>query len=54
MKTASGILAKPATRPSSKKPASHRRAATRRSASDRKIDEIVRLARKLKGSFGPT
>lgn len=54
MKAASGILAKPAIRPSAKKPASHRRALARRSASDRKIDEIVRLARKLKGSFGPT
>lgn len=54
MKSVSGIRAQPATRPSAKKPASHRRATARRSASDRKIDEIVRLARKLKGSFGPT
>ncbi len=37
-----------------KKPAAHRRNGARRSASDRKFDEIFRLASKLKGSFGPT
>lgn len=37
-----------------KKPAAHHRNGVRRSASDRKFDEIFRLASKLKGSFGPT
>ena len=49
------IVRKPATKKAAaKKTAAHRHNGASRSASDRKIDEIVRLARKLKGSFGLT
>ena len=54
MKTTPYSIATPARKLAAKKPVAHRRPGGRQSVNDRKVDEIVRLARKLKGAFGPT
>ena len=54
MKTTPYRVATSSKKPVAKKPVAHRRSGVRQSVNDRKVDEIVRLARKLKGAFGPT